>query len=492
MKKSIRWFIFIMSACMFLSRGHVCAQDAEKQIIEYLAFRETDIKDILRQLAKQYNLNIVFSEQVRGLVTVELNNVSIEQAMDAVITVNGFVYNKKENVYKVTTQEEAGREGKQTKLFKLNNADSARLKETLSKILSSDGSCEADGRSNSLLVTDSAAVINKIENMMPSLDEITPQVLIEAKFIETSLTNTETLGIDWTTTISASGASRPTAFPFDALKGGSLEKYLPQDAPSSSESTSGSTGTGNGMTTTTVSDFPTSYPYSFPYATKDSFTFGTLDFTGLKAVFDCLKKRSNTKLVANPRVVTLNSQEATINVGKVLSLPKYERNDTTGNMEISGWESMPVGVTLVVTPQISPDGHIRLKLRPEVSSLTGYASTRDGVNEGPITSSRKVSTEVQILDGETVVIGGLVKEESLSLVKKVPLLGDIPVLGYLFKTKQEGSTGSPNEKTDLLIFVTARIIKDNSVLTAKAQADETVSAPKFKLKLRDIKSYRIE
>jgi type IV pilus assembly protein PilQ len=161
----------------------------EKQIIESLEFREVDIKDILRQLAKQYNLNIVFSDTVKGLVTVQLNNVTVSQALDSIITVNGFSYTKKENVYKVATQEEAQREGKQTKLFKLNNANALRLKDTLAKVLTSEGSIEADSRSNSILVTDSLTAINKVEQMMPVLDEITPQVLIEARLIETSLTN---------------------------------------------------------------------------------------------------------------------------------------------------------------------------------------------------------------------------------------------------------------------------------------------------------------
>ena len=116
-------------------------------------------------MAKQYNLNIVFSENVKGLVTVQLNNVSIDQALDSIITVNGFAYTKKENVYKVTTMEEAEKEGKQTKLFKLNNADAAKLKDTLSKVLSSTGSIEADTRSNAIVVTDSLSVVNMIEGI---------------------------------------------------------------------------------------------------------------------------------------------------------------------------------------------------------------------------------------------------------------------------------------------------------------------------------------
>ena len=440
----------------------------EKQIIESLEFREVDIKDVLRQLSKQYNLNIVFSEKVSGLITVQLSRLTLEEALDSIITVNGFIYTRKDNVLKVTTSEEAQAEGKQTKLFRLNNAEALKLKDALLKVLSPDGSIEADLRSNSLIITDTLSIINKIEEILPELDNLTPQVLIETKLIETSLTRTDKLGIDWTTTLSASGAKRPTTLPFSA-KGDkdTLEAISPINS---------STG------------FPTGYPYAFPNAATTDFTFGTLDASKLQSIFDFLKSRSNTELIANPRVVTLNNQKAIINVGKVLSLPTYERNTTTGAMEITGWEKMPLGVLLEVTPQISPDGHIKLKLRPEVSSLIGYASTRNGVNEGPTTSTRTVETEVLIKDGQSVVIGGLVKNESMTKVNKVPILGDIPLIGFIFTRKEVGSDSSPSEKTDLLIFVTARIIKDTNERLIARDSNLITAAPRpFKLEMREVK-----
>lgn len=430
--------------------GRSPAADEKPQRIESLEFREVDIKDVLRQLATQYDLNIVFSESVRGVVTVHLTKVSIDQALDSIITVNGFAYSKKENVYKVTSQEEARREGRQTKLFKLNNAEAAKIKETLAKVLSGDGSIEADARSNSIVVTDSPSVLAKIDGMIASLDELTPQVLIEAKLVETSLTSAEKLGIDWQTTIKATGAKRPITFPFTTQE---ASKYNP---------------TVDGGT---VGE-------SWPTADADEFTFGTLDFTGVQMVFDALKSRSKTHLVANPRIITLNNHNATINVGKVLSQPTYERNATTGKLEVTGWQSYNVGVSLDVTPQISPDGHVKLKLKPEVSSLIGYASTRDGVNEGPITSSRSAQTEVQLKDGQTVVIGGLVKEESLTTESKIPFLGDLPLIGWLFKSRQTGSTSNPSEKTDLLIFVTVRIIKDGETPPVPEPTVDVDEAPR--------------
>jgi len=482
---TVLFIIIFLSSLISISHAQ---ENATSQLIQSLEFREVDIKDVLRQLAKQYNLNIVFSEKVTGLITVQLVNVTLEEALDSIITVNGFVYTKKGQVIKVTTASEAQQEGKQTKLFKLNNASASALKESLKKVITADGSIEADSRSNSLIVTDTLSVINKIEGMIPTLDDITPQVLIEAKMIETSLNKTEKLGIDWSTTIAATGSARPTTLPFTGVASG---KMFPKvSIPNSIERID---KTETDAITGDVTITPTEYTFhrlggGFPDVPTNLFKFGTLDFTAFKAVLDFLKERQNTKLIANPRIVTLNNQKATINVGRVLSLPLYERNTTTGTMEITGWEKQNVGVSLEVTPQISPDGHIKLKLKPDVSSLVGYASTRNGVNEGPITSTRTAETEVMIKDGQTVVIGGLVKEESLTKIKKIPILGDIPIVGLLFTRKEVSSDANPTEKTDLLIFVTAKIIKEKADKLVAWETNLITSPPRpFKLGMREVK-----
>lgn len=473
MRKRLRivGFSLIISLVALFPLNLAYTQEAssEEQIIESLEFREVDIKDVLRQLSRQYNLNIVFSEKVVGLVTVRLSNVSVAQAMDSIITVNGFAYTKKDNVINVTTPEEAEREGKQTKLFRLNNASALTLKESLTKVLSPDGSIEADSRSNSLVVTDTLSVINKIEEIVPSLDNPTPQVLIEAKLIETSLTKSDKLGIDWTTTLSATGSKRPTTLPFPP-KGdrGWMENVFPPDPASST-------------------DFPTGHPFGFPTAVKGDFTLGTLDASSLKAVLDIIMSRTDTKLIANPRVVAINNQKALIHVGRNVPIPTFERNETTGKMEITGWsDDKKVGVQLDVTPQISPDGHIKLILKPEVSSIV--STVKIGTDDANvITATRTVETEVMIRDGQTVVIGGLIKDDSFTKISKIPILGSIPLVGLLFTRKEVGSTSSPTEKTDLLIFVTARIIKDTDEPLLAYESNLITSAPRpFKLEMRPV------
>jgi type IV pilus assembly protein PilQ len=471
-----RFFCCVFCAGIMLCAPAVFGQaEAQKNIVEYLEFREVDIKDILRQLSKQYDLNIVFSESVKGLVTVQLANVTIEQALDSVVTINGFAYTKKENVYKVTSQEEASREGKQTKLFRLNNADALKLKDTLAKMLSPEGVIEADTRSNAIIVTDSISVINRIDAMMPSLDELTAQVLIEAKIIETSLSNTEKLGIDWTTTIQATGSSRPTTFPFKFW--GSSQDMYPVPSYTSTNDTI-TTGFAFGKEEYLTADRAAGFS-SFPMATASQFVMGTLNFSALKAVLDMIKTRSDSKLIASPRIMATNNQKASINVGKVIPIANYELDSTTGNWRITGFTDMNVGVNLEVTPQISPDGHIKLKLKPEVSNIVEYIGT--DVNRRPITSTRTANTEVVLQDGMTVVIGGLVKEKNSSTVKKVPFFGSLPFVGNLFTRKEVGTSEEPTEKTDLLIFVTATVIKDK---TAGQITAEIATARPFKAEMR--------
>ncbi|MFH0827843.1 MAG: type II and III secretion system protein, partial [Candidatus Omnitrophota bacterium] len=149
---------------------------------------------------------------------------------------------------------------------------------------------------------------------------------------------------------------------------------------------------------------------------------------------------------------------------------------------ITGWEEQNIGINLEVTPQISPDGHVKLQLKPEVSNIVDYVG--DSLNQRPVTSTRKAETEVQIKDGQTVVIGGLVKTKEARKSKKIPFLGDIPFLGKIFTRNEQGTDAEPEEKTDLLIFVTAHIIKDGDGSAIAAENNSIARARPFKLQPR--------
>lgn len=420
---------------------HAQTLDVKNGRIISLEIKEAEIADVLRMLAEQFSLNIIVSDKVKGKISVQFNNVSVEEAIDAIVTINGYAYTIKGSVIKVTTPAEAEREAPVTKIFALNNADAEELSKSLQKVLSAQGTIEVDKRSNALIITDSPTIIEKLKSLIEELDRETPQVIIEAKIVETILGENENLGIDWTITATATGAKRPHTFPFRKT---GPKSFFPESNPSAS----------------TV-EFPKTH--GFPYTVKDDFSFGTLNFSQFQAVLEILKSRSNTKILSNPKLTTLNNQEAQILVGTRIPIPIYSFNEETGTYEISGYEEEEVGVTLRVTPHVSPDGKIKLSLHPEVSSITGYTGPN---NERPIIDTREAKTQVQINDGETVVIGGLIKEERIKTVKKVPLLGDIPLLGFPFRKTEYTSTN-----TDLLIFVTARIMKRQKVIEKKVEVE---------------------
>lgn len=478
-----------MSALVvFFWGGAVFSQDAtEKELvslndklskeIEYLDFREVDIKDVLRQLAKQHDLNIIFSESVKGLITVQLHNVTLSQALDSIITVNGFVYTRKGNVIKVTTSAEADQEIKQTRIFRLNNADASQLSSSLQKVLSAEGSIQIDARSNSLIITDTPTVLSKVEDMIPSLDEITPQVLIEARFIETTLGTTEQLGLKWTVTGELSGAQRTSTFPFtfDGNKDFTefRKRYFPSADPAA-------TGTGQDLNT----------PYGFPYASSGDLTVGSLDFSAFKTVLDFLKTETDSKLISSPRVVTVDNKPAEMYVGKARPIPNFTYNDQTGDYEISGFSEKIEGVTLSVTPQVSrgPNNtyNIKLKLKPKVTNFNNEGVSFSGSISFtyPILSERYADTEVIVEDGQTIVIGGLIEDKKTSTQEKVPFLGDLPIIGLLFTHKNI----NPNQKTELLIFVTATVVKEKDKRLAAYDSPMMTSPGRpFKLNLREVK-----
>ncbi|MBU1006471.1 MAG: hypothetical protein KKH08_02610 [Candidatus Omnitrophica bacterium] len=436
------WLFFSLIFC-FSSEGF---SQEDKDYIS-VDFRDTEIGDVLRLLSKQHDLNIVISEYVKGPITAQFSNVTVEEAIDAIVTINGYAYTKRGNVIKVTSAQAAELEPAVTRLFKLNNATASDLKQSFVKVLSETGNIEVDNRSNSLIVTDNSKVIDRIQDLIENLDEITPQIMIETKVIETILSDSDRLGIDWTTQVTASGSARPVTFPFAKKdKGGT---WYP-DGDTSAEA-----GDEIGV-------FPGNPGSTFPLALPSNYTFGTLDFTQFQAVLELLQSRSNTTTLSNPRIVTMNNKEASVLVGTRIPIPIYERNDTTGTFEITGYDEEEVGVSLKVTPQVNAQGYIKLKLSPEVSSIISYTGPND---ERPIISTREANTEVQIRDGYTVVIGGLIKEENIKVVKRVPVLGYIPIVSFFFK-KTEDSKG----KTDLLIFVTAHVLSEDKARTFTQEA----------------------
>ncbi|MFO0983254.1 MAG: type II and III secretion system protein [Planctomycetota bacterium] len=203
-------------------------------------------------------------------------------------------------------------------------------------------------------------------------------------------------------------------------------------------------------TTTTTNGSAFDPGDSFPLAQRPDFVFGSLDFTQFQAMLEILQAKGNAKLVASPQITALDGVEARIHIGETIPVPTYSRNEQYNVTYVTGYQDRDVGTTMLVTPHVNDDRTVTLDVRPEVSVITGYVGQ---FHEVPIVAKRRAETQVRLVYGRTLVIGGLVRDKEITRESKVPLLGDIPLLGYLFRYQS-----TETEKTDLLIFVTPTIV----------------------------------
>lgn len=396
-----------------------------------LDFRDADIRNVLRILSFKSGINIVAGPEVTGLVTIKLKDVPWQQALAVILETYGYSYEQRGKIITVTTVENlkkrredaqvlADQEPLITKTFVLNYAKAASVIESIEKMKTDRGSINFDERTNALIVRDISSNVDLIGEVITNLDQTTPQVLIEAKIVETTLSNTENLGIDWVTAATVAGSKRAMTWPFTSH---SENKYMEDD--------------------------------DFPGAEDTNFSYGTLDLSQLQAVFQLLKTRTDTNILSNPRLVTLDNQPARIVVGSQYPIPQYTYNEEQARLQVNGWEYKDIGIIFEVTPHVNNAGFVTLDLIPKVTAILDYVTVEN--TSLPRLSTEEVKTRVMIKDGESLVIAGLIKDQVTEVKKKTPILGDIPLLGLLFQKKNNTTT-----KTDLLIFLTPHIITPNT------------------------------
>lgn len=394
-----------------------------------LDFREADIRNVLRILSYKSGVNIVPGPDVAGLITIQLTDVPWEKALDVILKTYGYGYERQGNIITVSTFEKlsdkrkiekelAEQEPLVTEAFILNYAKAKEVMAALKEMLTPRGRINVDERTNTIIVTDSTSNMDRIRTIMPNLDSITPQVLIEAKVVEARIDNTDKLGIDWTIKATVSGSKQPMLWPFGK---NTDTKYTPD---------------------------------AFPAATSTEFKYGTLDATQLSAVLELLSSRTDTNILSNPRIVTLDNQPASITVGTKWPVANYTYNSDQAKWQVSGWQYLDFGILLKVTPHVNKEGFVTLDIAPEVSEQNG--SVKFDTADVPILTTQETKTRVMIKDGETLIIAGLLKDKTTDTKKKIPILGDIPLIGLIFQKKE-----TVIEKKDLLIFITPHIITPN-------------------------------
>ncbi len=468
-------------------------------------FPDEDIRNILRNVADLFELNIIMPETLQGKTTIKLRDVTWRQIFESVLTPVNYTYREEGNIIKIVSNESILQEPTSTDVFIINFARASDILPTVSSLVdaAAGGKIVVDNRSNSLVITERPSRMNRIRPIIEQLDRATDQVMIESKFVEVTGSDVKNIGVNWSSLanyqIAAGGLNGTFARGRDQTGSNGFNSNNTNNRNAvNGTSNVNSTANTNSQTSGSTSSNSVTSTNGTPTATSTTGTTGALNnsttVTGtlgtsatttdtvdnvfnnlsslvsndntaraLNAVFSAsdfqlvlsaLQTLQNTKVVSNPTIVTLNNSQAVINVGEERPIPSYTYNSERGTYEVSGFQYRPIGIILKVTPQVNARGSIKLQIEPEVSQ-----STRDANFQGasiPIVESRKASTTVSIKDGYTMGIGGLMRSSSNDTNAKVPVLGSIPVLGRVFSHKAKNV-----ESTNLIIFITAKTLSSD-------------------------------
>lgn len=487
-----------------------------------LDFKEADIQNVLKIISHKAGVNIVTTPEVMGNVTVRMMDVPWETALDVILKTYGFSYQRQGNIILVTKMENMAKlqaeEPLQTEIFNLKFLDAQDAQKILIPLLSPRGKisvlyargqkgwnfgtfkigkesstnpalqrekqdvkaetismentatgellsrkAEFDSsiKSKVLVITDTAPSLDRIRNViMPAIDKKPKQVLIETKILEVKKDKLKDLGIDWG--LGSAGATTltpPTVKTAGGtaggrvLGGGAGTKVFSPDAFNPLEGTA-------------------AFPGTYPYVAGATFVFNKLGGTEYQVVLHALEEDANTNTLSSPRILTLDNQEASILVG--YHTPILNSTVTAGDANTGPTQTQTldyyqeIGIRLNVVPQVSEDGYINMIVHPSVTSSNSSVTAQNVAGTGadaitteteyPIIDVREAQTQVLIKNGETIVIGGLLKDVKTKEKIGVPFLMDIPWLGKFFTRETDNVS-----KIDLLIFITARIIDEGEL-----------------------------
>lgn len=419
-------------------------------------YQNGDVRALLRLMAEELGLNAVISETVSGSTTLVLKDVPADQVIDIIFQQKGLDMRKNGNVILIAPRDELATREKleyesklqiddleplRTETFQINYQKADALKKLLSdsaqRMLSKRGSAVVDDRTNMLFVRDTPSRLEEIRKVIAKVDTPARQVLIEARIVEAGDSFAKNLGIRLGWGDRGSDYVNPN------------KTYLGTGGDYQA------TGQYAGLVQGTPG-YPALHQVNLP-ATPRSGTAGAFSFVLYNAArsrflsleISALEADGRGKIISSPRVMTANQVEALIEQG--VEIP-YQQATSSGATSVSFRKA---NLSLKVKPQITPDGKVTLTLDVNKDSPNATLQTGSGV----AIDTKHVKTEVLVENGGTVVIGGIYTQNIKNNTQKIPVLGDIPYLGWLFKNNEV-----IDDKTELLIFVTPRIVSENLAL----------------------------
>jgi len=433
-----------------------------------LNFQDIETRAVLQLLAETSGRNIVVSDTVQGNVTLRLRNVPWDQALDIVMTTKGLDMRQNGNVIIVAPAEEiaaretADLEAQQaiaelepiySEFLQVNYAKASDLAALISgdsgggnTMLSDRGSIAVDDRTNTLLVQDTAESLQNMRRMVSTLDVPIKQVLIESRIVVVNDDFSRDLGIRLGVT-ALNENSAGDGGQFISGTGTGTDTMV-----NSAISNLGDPANGT-IFPVQVPQLGNRYNVNVPIAdAAGRFALAILENDFLVDLeLTALQAEGRGEIVSTPRVITANQKEARIEQG--VEIP-YQQSASSGATTVQFKKAV---LSLTVTPQITPDNNIIMDLAVHKDNVGTVISTGGLGGTVPSIDTRAVETQVLVANGQTVVLGGIYETERRETIKKVPFLGDIPILGALFRSKQR-----VDNKAELLIFVTPRILEEGS------------------------------
>jgi len=412
-----------------------------------LTVKDADIHNVLTFLAREGKVNVVISEAVQGKVTFHLEDVPWDLALDTVLKTKGLDYVIEQGIYRVApidviqkeydAQVEKQKKVQELKpiivrLIPVNYGEGGEMLSRVRSVLSPKGAADIDTRTNTLIIKDTEEYLEAAEDLVRRLDQQTAQILIEARIVEARTTFTEDIGIQWGGKFAmASSYGNETGLVFPSSIG--LQGGAEPSAPT-------------GGLSITNPHWAVNLPAAVGQGAGGALGLQLGSIGGaanLTLRLSAAESTGDVKIISSPRISTLDNRRATIAQG--VSIPISVVSSSGVNTQF-----FSADLRLDVVPHVTRDGHINMKLditknEPDFGNVAA--------NGNPTIQKKEARTELLIRDGDTTVIGGIYTRTTSKSYKKIPLLGDIPILGWLFKSRSQ-----QDNRSELLIFITPKVV----------------------------------
>ena len=449
--------------------------------VKTVEFQGDEIGLVLRTLARQAKMSVVISDAVAttgGTVTMRIEDKTPKDAIDTIVTAKGLVMDEQKGVYFIKTAAEKAKEPTESGSYTFSYATAEKTVALLQGQLASAVPPQFDVRTNTIFYRENRSNLDKIKLFLESIDRPTKQVMIEARLVEVTANPRQSYGINWAGVVGSSSTPQTIKY------GGST---LATQTVANAQTVTNTVVNGVPTQTTTplldangiqvqgrqIGALPAAQVASGKLDGQDFLFRGTngaggaigdaigsqlaiLSIPAMSITMRLLNEDADAEFLAHPRIVTSNNLKATIKITRAQPVPQLNFNEQTAQAVFSGFQDKEFGNTLEVTPSINKDGYISMAVKPEISNKVGDATFAFGgaTVTSPVIDKRTLDSNVLIHSGDTLAIGGLLQDEVNKGRTKIPVLGDIPILGYLFQEKL-----AQRNKRNLLIFVTPTIIE---------------------------------